>query len=232
MLDQAFEALKAFDWGTDRKALNPIDEAIVTTYGDAAAREELETRLAAVLQTDVSRDAKDFVCRKLMVIGTAASVPALAELLPQQEHSHMARYALERIPASEAALAMRDALPKLNAALKVGVIGSLGVRQDADSVPALAALLSDGDAAVAQSAAHALGAIGTPEAAKSLAASKPSSAQVRAAATDASLACAEALLAAGKKAQALAIYNGLASGDQPKHVILAATRGKLACVSQ
>ena len=47
--------------------------------------------------------------------------------------------------------------------------------------------------------------------------------------TDASLACAEALLADGKKAEALAIYKGFASDDQPKHVRLAATRGMLAC---
>ena len=232
MLDQAFEALKTFDWGTDRNALNPIDEAIVTTHGDAAARKELEARLAAVLKTDVSRDAKDFVCRKLMVIGTAASVSALAELLPQQDHSHMARYALERIPVSEAAQAMRDALPTLSGELKVGVIGSLGVRQDAASVPVLAALLSDSDTAVARAAAYALGAIRNSEASQALLEAKPTDAAVKAATTDASLACAETLLADGKKAEALAIYKGFASGDQPKHVRLAATRGMLACRSQ
>ena len=159
MLDQAFEALKTYDWGTDPKVLSPIDEAMVATRGDAAARKELEARLVAVLKTDVSRDAKDFVCRKLTVIGTAASVPALAELLAVKDLSHMARYALERIPAPEAAQAMRDALPKIDNALKVGVMGSLGVRQDVASVPALVALLGDADATVARSAALALGAI-------------------------------------------------------------------------
>ena len=53
---------------------------------------------------------------------------------------------------------------------------------------------------------------------------KPTDAAVKAATTDASLACAETLLANGKKAEALAIYKGFASGDQPKHVRLAATR--------
>ena len=43
MLDQAFDALKTYDWGTDRKVLNPIDEAVVATHDDAAARKELET---------------------------------------------------------------------------------------------------------------------------------------------------------------------------------------------
>ena len=229
MLDQAFETLKTYDWGADRNALNPIDETVVATQGDAAARLELENRLAAVLKTDVPRDAKDFVCRKLMVIGTAASVPALAELLPQEENSHMARYALERITTPEAAQALRDAVPKLSGNLKIGAIGSLGVRQDGASVKPLTALLSDADAAVARAAAIALGAIRSAKAAKALQGADSVNAEVKLAVVDASLMCAEGLLASGEKAEALAIYKGLLGGDQPKHVKLAVTRGMLAC---
>lgn len=232
MLDQAFEALKTFDWGADLGPLRPIDEALISSRGDAAARKELEARLAAVLKTGVSRDAKDFVCRKLMVIGTAASVPALAALLTEKDHSHMARYALERIGAAEAAAALRDALPKLAGALKVGVIGSLGARRDAASVPLLAGLLGNADTAVACSAALALGAIRTAEASQALAKAKPSNEQVKQAVTDSALACAEGLLAAGKPAEAQAIYTAYAGADQPKHVRLAATRGMLACAGK
>lgn len=185
MLDDAFEALKTYDWGTDVKILVPIDEAVVATQGDAAARKELETRLAAVLATDVSRDAKDYVCRKLMIIGTAVSVPVLAKLLLDKDNSHMARYALERIQDPAAAQAMRDALPKLTGAQKIGAIGSLGVRRDAESVPVLAELVGDSDAAVARAAAYALGDIRTSAAAKALAASKSASAEVKPAVTDA-----------------------------------------------
>ena len=46
MIDEAFEALKTYDWGVEPKVLNPINEAIVATHGDADARKELETRLA------------------------------------------------------------------------------------------------------------------------------------------------------------------------------------------
>lgn len=232
MLDQAFEALKTYDWGTDPKILNPIDEAVVATHGDAAARQELEARLVAVLKTDVSRDARDFVCRKLTVIGTAAAVPALAELLANKDLSHMARYALERISAPEAAQAMRDALPKIDNALKLGVMGSLGVRRDVASVPALIALLGDADVTVARSAALALGAIRAPEAARGLREVKPESDAARTAVIDASLACAEGLLAAGKKGEAMAVYKGFIGEDQPKHVRLAATRGMLACAGK
>jgi HEAT repeat protein len=224
MLDQAFEALKSYDWGADRKVLAPIDEAALKKEG----RKELEARLAAVLKTDVSRDAKDFVCRKLMVIGTADSVPALAALLPDKNLSHMARFALERIPAPEAARALREALATTQGEVKVGVISSLGGRRDAESVSALAKLLTDSDAAVARAAAHALGAIRNADAAKALAEVKLGNQDVKQAATDASLACAEALLADGKKTEATAIYKRFAGQDQPRHVRLAATRGMLA----
>ncbi|MGM0488516.1 MAG: HEAT repeat domain-containing protein [Planctomycetota bacterium] len=232
MLDQAFEALKTYDWGTDTKVLDPIEEAVVTTRDNADARKDLEKRLVATLKADVSRDAKDYVCRKLRVVGTAASVPALAEMLPQEENSHMARYALESMPVSEAAQALRDALPKVSGELKVGVIGSLGVRQDAASVPVLASLLEEGDESVARSAALALGAIRLPSAAKALNAAKTENAAVSAAIADASLACAEAMLEAGKKAQARRLYKGLSGDDRPKHVRLAATRGLLACAGE
>lgn len=199
MLDEAFEALKTFDWGTDRNALKPIDEAVVATRGDTAARKELETRLAAVLATPVSRDAKDFVCRTLMIVGTAECVPALAALLPDKELSHMARYALERIPAPEAAAAMREALGKVDGLLGIGLMASLGVRRDEASVPALTQQLSSGDAAVSAAAATALGDIAGSAAVKALQAAKPTAPECRRTVADALLVCAERALAAGKK---------------------------------
>ncbi len=232
MLDQAFDALKTYDWGTDRSLLNPIDDAVVTTRDDAAARQDLEDRLAAVLATDVSRDAKDFVCRQLMVIGTGRSVPALAAILTNPELSHMARYALERIPAAEAGQALREALPQTEGAVKIGIIGSLGVRGDADSVAQLAALLGDSDECVACAAAFALGDIRTKDAAKSLGDVSGATPKVQAAVSDAALSCAEALLADGNKVDALAVYKRLSAQDQPKHVRVAATRGVLACAGK
>jgi HEAT repeat protein len=229
MLDQAFETLKTFDWGSDPKTLNAIDEAVLATRDDAAARQELESRLAAVLETDVPHAAKDYVCRQLRIIGTAASVPVLAELLPDKAFSHLARYALERIPAPEAAQAMRDALPKLDNPLKIGVMESLGNRGDAASVPVLIARLGDTDAAVARSAALALAAISDPSAANALRQAKPATEEVQAAVIDASFACAEKLLAAGKRMEAMTMYKAFAGDQQPKHVRLAATRGMLAC---
>jgi HEAT repeat protein len=227
-LDKAFDALKTYDWGADRNALNPLDDAVVATLGDAAARKALEARLAAVLQTGVSRDAKDVVCRALRMMGTAESVPTLAGLLPDKDLSHMARYALERIQAPEAGAALRDALPKVSGALKAGVAGSLGARRDAAAAPALIGLLGDGDPAVVVAAATALGAIATEEAATALvAAAKKAPAAARGAVIDGALRAAEQLSSGGKKAEAEAVYKALQGGDLPKHLKLAIARGIL-----
>lgn len=232
MLDQAFDKLKTLDWGADLKPLEAIDAAVIASHNDAAVQKDLESRLTALLKAEAPRDAKDYACRKLMIVGTTAAVPTLAELLPQEQHSHMARFALERIPATEAATALRDSLPKVNGKLKVGVIASLGARRDAASVSALAALLTDTDEQIVRAAATALGDIASAEAAKSLTDIKPAGAAAKSAVTDARLACAEALLAAGNKAEAMAIYKSFAAGDQPKHIKLAGTRGMLACAGK
>lgn len=231
MLDQAIEALSSYDWGKDYAALKSIEDAVVSTHGDAEARKALENKLAAVLNSGASRAAKDYVCRQLRVIGTAASVPAIAALLSDKDLSHMARYALENNPAAEAGAALRESLSKVDAALQVGVISSLGDRRDQESVGALGALLDGSDIAVAGAAAAALGDIRTAEASQALANCKASDPAVGADVTDASLACAEALLAAGDKATALSIYKKYSSAEQ-KHVQVAAKRGMLAVLGQ
>jgi HEAT repeat protein len=228
MLDQALTALKTLDWGADLKPLKPIDEAINKSHGDASARKDLETKLVALLATDASRSAKDYICRKLMIIGTAASVPGLAALLGDKSLSHMARFALERIPGDEAGEALRDALAKVNGEQKIGVISSLGARRDDANVDSLSALLGESDAKVAAAAAHALGAIRSAAAAQALAQAKPTGDDAKQAVTDASLACAEELLSLGKKTEANGIYKRFTGEDQPRHVRLAATRGMLA----
>ena len=228
MLDETIDALKTYDWGMDPKVLRPLDEAIVSTHGDAAARKALEERLLAVLKAEVPRAAKDAVCRWLRTIGTVASVPVLTALLPDEKLSHMARYALERIPGPEAAQALRSAIPKVAPKLKIGLISSLEARRDATAIPALQIMLASADPGVAQSAAYALGAIGLPEANKALAAAKPTPA-TKAAIAEASLACAENLLAHGLKADAKATYERLLASTPAKPVQFAATRGLKAC---
>ena len=85
MLDNAFEALKKFDYGSDLAALAPIEDAVIAAHGKPDAGKELEGRLIAALQGELSRDAQEWVCRKLATIGTAAAVPRLAVLLVDRD---------------------------------------------------------------------------------------------------------------------------------------------------
>jgi HEAT repeat protein len=232
MLNEAFDALKNYDWGTDIATIAPIDDAVAAAHDNPGARKELEDRLLAALKSDISRDAKDYVCRKLAIIGSATAVPTLAALLTDKNHSHMSRFALQNLPADEAAQALRGALSKASGNVKVGIISSIGARRDTAAVPALAGLLVDADATVARAAAIALGDIGTVEAANVLFAAKPGVAALISIVTDALLACAESLLAENKPNSARAIYASLSEPSQNRLVRLAATRGMLACAAK
>ncbi len=232
-IDKALETLKTYDWGADRNTLNPIDEAIIATHGDAAARKSLEKGLVNALAGGISRSAQDYVCRKLRVVGTDQSIKALAALLPDEKTSHIARYALGRIPDEKATATMRDALPKVSSKLKPGIIGSLGVRRDKKSINAISKLLGDSDIQVAQAAAYSLGLIGTSAAAKELSNfAKKAPANMKIPVADACLICAEQLLADGEKSEAVALYKELKGDDQPKHVKVAAMKGMLTAAAE
>jgi len=234
-LDAPFAALAAFDWGGDANALAPLDAAVVAAHGDASLTADLEKRLAAVLGSPAPRGAKHYACRKLSLIGTAASVPALAALLADKDLSHMARFALERYAAPEATAVLRTALGSVEGDLTIGMLSSLAAKRDAASVPAIAALVK-GDSAVAAAAAEALGLIAGPEAAAALAAAQTSGTAAEVV-VDARLACAEAFVKAGRKADARGVYEAVskAVGDAPtthrgRAVRMACQRGLFATI--
>lgn len=232
MLANAFEALKTFDWGADLAELGPIEDAAVAAHTDANAGQDLENRLVAALNGSLSRDAHDYVCRKLAIVGTAACVPTLAALLGNKATAHMARYALERITAPEAAEALRKALGTTSGELKIGVISSVGSRRDEAAAEPLGKVLADRDPACARAAALALGTIGTTESANILKTALTSGTGDKQAIIDGLFACAEALLAAGKPADAQSIYVSLSGDQQGRLIRLAATRGLLTCAGK
>jgi HEAT repeat protein len=228
MLDQAFEALKTYKWGVDPKAIKAIQDTIVATHGDAAARKDLESKLAAVLATDVPRAAKDSVCRFLKTIGTAHSVEALAKLLHDEELSHMARHALQTNDTPEAVKALVGAIDKAPKKIKIGIISSLGARGTGVPIAPLAKALADKDAEISSAGALALGAIGSEEAVKALAAAKATDAN-KIAVCDAMFQCAENMLNHGKKSEAKAIYSTVLKIGPTKAAKMAADIGVKAC---
>jgi len=185
-----------------------------------------EAKLVEVLKSEAGWQDKLAACRALRQIGTPQSIPALAALLPNEQLSHMARYALEPMPFPEAGQALRDALVTVKGAPKTGVVVSLGVRRDVQAVPLLVPLLKDPDKDLACAAAGALGRIAVPAAVTALLDSR------RTASDAVRLAIAEGLLAAGQRlvqdgngVSAASVYEELLASRWPMHVRAGAFRG-------
>lgn len=225
-LEAAFKALKTYDRGSSRATLLPIDEAVRAAIAAADARQAMERRLITALAGGLAVVAHEFICSKLALIGTATAVDTLSGLLGDTQLATAARNALEAIPGPEATRALRARLADVDGMQKVGVIQSLGVRRDRESVAALAALLRGGVQSIASAAAAALGEIGSSDAAKALRTFEPSApAPLRAVLADACLVCAERSLDEDRPGDAELLYRLLAAEHYPEHVREAASRG-------
>ncbi len=235
-LDAPFTALATFDWGGDPTPLADLESRVREAAAAPPLAGELEPRFAELLTSSAPLAAKAFACRQLRLIGTARSVPALAGLLADPELSHMARFALERIDGPEAGQTLREAVPRVGDELALGMISSLANRRDEAAVPLLDALLS-GPEPLAVAAALALGRIGTPAAAKSLAAASAASARYADAWATARIDCADQLLADGDRTAATALYEAVAATTGPaaanrrsRGLRIAAQTGLLDCL--
>lgn len=230
-MDELLGKIKKYDYGQSRASLTELSNKIRDAYGSRGKLRQIEKSLVGVLQSDATPAAKQFICRKLSIIGTKASVPALAKMLTgkpaskQEPHpADMARYALERIPGAVAGEALRKALPNTSGKAKVGIINSLGQRRDKKAVKALSKLVYSSDALEAEAAAAALGKIANPSATKALAeAMTKTKGKLRLVVLDSYLKCADKLAAGGKKSEASAIYRKLSS--EPAPIGAAAMRG-------
>ncbi len=223
--EAAFSALTKYEQGSDRGSLLAIDEAVVAALDDAVTRPLLEQRLLGVLKSSAPTAAREYACRKLALIGSAASIQTLAALLSDQALADPARNALQSIPGAEVDDALRRRLPQLRGKHLAGAIDSLGARRDVKSVSGLARLLSDSDPLVAGAAAAALGSIGDGKAERALLRFLPkATGTAHGAAMDAALACAERRLESGQKAEARKLCQTLLETRSPKHVAEAARR--------
>ena len=154
--------LKTYDWGGDRGALVGIDDHIAAAQGDKDKLAEIEQALLDVLQSDTKLPAKEYICRKLALIGTARGVPALAAMLTDPELSDRARVALEAIPDPSADDALRTALAEAEGTQRVGIVNTLGERRDQKAVPALTEMQNNADPVLANAAKAALRKIAPP----------------------------------------------------------------------
>ena len=205
--------------------------SVSSSWGQTVAAKGDEGKLIATLTSDSASHAeKVAACRQLSIIGTKKAIAPLASLLGDAKLSHMARYALEPIPDAAVDEALRAALGRLEGRPLVGVIGSLGVRRDAQAVEPLRAIImrQEGDSEVMRAAVRALGSIGTEGAAEFLKAGldhAPPEAMVDV--QEGLFRCAERFAAEGKRGAAIDIYDTLRGLDAAHQVRAGALRGAI-----
>ncbi len=128
---------------------------------------------AALLKVIQSTEATDVdranAFEKIGDIAGEDDVEPLVTFLGDKKWSHYARFALQKMEGEDVTKALLESIDTLEGDLRLGVITTIGRRCDPIATAPLAKLLGDADAKVADSAAVALGWIGTPDAAAALA---------------------------------------------------------------
>ena len=191
---------------------NPCEkaEALLQETGAAQYR-SIEDKLIGVLRSKRStQDGKSIACRFLQRIGTERCIPAVSALLDDEILCHYARLVLERLECEAADKAMREALLNVPDRAKIGILGSLGVRRDRNSVGRVRKLTTSRNLAVAAAAIEALGKIGGLEAAKHLLLMPvtPPKKKLQSARMKAMVACARTLAPAGAAALCVKVLAG------------------------
>jgi len=228
-IEKAVAALADYDLGKPHEPVAEIERLIRATAGQPDLRLHLERQLAKLLAGPASDEAKYVICRMLVQVGSDDSLPVLGKMLVDEKTAHIACLAVGVNPSPKAIALLREALGAAKGKALVCIIGVLGDRRDGESTAALGKLVGSGDPAAAEASLAALGRIGSLLAADLLAKARASAdAKVRTQASLASLQCAERLAAAGKRAEAAAIYQDLAKAKGMEVVRRGAIAGILA----
>ena len=221
-LDAILKDLQSYDFAQGVGALTRLRAYVFSHKDDPQARRETEAGLLRFIQGSPAPGGLMAACRALRLIGGPDSVPALAALVLKPETTDAARFALERIPGSEADQALLAALDKAQGAVKRGLVFSLGERKSAAAVPALNKLAGGKDLSSAADAVKALGKVGGPEAVRTLVATLgKANLQLKLEAASA------LLLAAEGTSGAATIYDQLLAADLPPVMRQAAFKGKI-----
>ncbi|HUT01684.1 MAG TPA: HEAT repeat domain-containing protein, partial [Phycisphaerae bacterium] len=228
-LAAAIKTIQSWKYGEKADAQGTVAAEVVKAGQDPAARKQMEKRMIDALAGAKSRGGKAFFCRQLVLVGSEAAVPALARLLADGESSHMARYALARLPGKAADKALLKALANADDVQKVGMIYSLGRRGCKDAVEAILPLVESKNDNVAVASLVALSRIDSGKAVAAIAKARTTvSPKVRPTATAAYLDCAKRMAAAGKAEAAVAIYRKLFAASEPTMCRIAALNGLVA----
>jgi hypothetical protein len=162
MTPDPWEVCARLEYGGDRSYAWSVNQQVVRTAPAGQAKVE-ERLLAALASTGCTDAGRAFLCRMLVLVGSAKSVPALVPLLRNPRTTDVARYAIEAVPGVAADAALRDALGSLSGNAKAGLIGSIAARGDLVARSALVAVKNNSEepVIVREAAARAIEWLGT-----------------------------------------------------------------------
>jgi HEAT repeat protein len=224
-INQKLAAIVNYERGMSREPLIAVEKLIRESQNQPELRKHIELRLAELLD-EATLESKSFICRQLWFIGTADSVPAIAKLLLDEKTADIACYAIGQNPSEEAGKALREALNKVSPTVQIRIINLLGDRDDNQSIEAIGKLVFGKERQVGEAAVAALGKIGGERAIKLLVEARvKGDSELRFAATDAYLRCAEDLMFDGETKQATEIYKELAGKNESPIIRSAAIKG-------
>ncbi len=227
-LDSLLSDLARFEHSKNEEVVYRLRDYVRFRKDSDEARQEMESKFLAFLESSAPPAAKMEVCRHLRLIGGENSIPVLARMLLDEATTDMARFALEKIPGEAVDRALLDAFSKAEGEVKLGIISSLGARRSECAVAALGDLLSDPDRETARAAATALAAIGSEKARGLLViAFDRSGGEARETLASCLLSCAEKLRTEKTLEQAFVLSEKLSSSDLPVYLRQAALREKI-----
>ena len=210
--------IRDYDYGRPTTALLAVEKLINETHRDGPLRQQIERELARLLQSPVSLALKQFICQKLWIIGTVASVPVLDGMLASADHHvvEAACYALSRHRAPAVAQVVRNGLGQAKGRGLITVITLAGDRRDPECAARLAELAASSDDQTADAAIASLGKIASPGAIEAL--TKLHTGVRRTQAAHALLQGGQELAVRGKAAEARSVFRRLTGDSEAPHI--------------
>lgn len=160
-IEDAIAQFRTYDYADDPAPTYTIENIIRFVQDKPKLRAATERHMIALLESDATARAKQFICHQLWIIATDASVPVLEEMLFNNNTVEMACYALRTHPSVSANRVLREALSQVDDRTKIRILNILGDRKDSASVHQLIELLKSKDENIVEAAAISIGTIGT-----------------------------------------------------------------------
>ncbi len=202
--NNAVEAIKQHQSQSSPAPLYALNKLVADSYDKPEDRQQLEQAMIVLLKSDATVYGKHCICKQLVKIGSAASVPVLADLLLDPSVGESACYALRSNTSDQATEALKAALSKAQQPILSQIILVIANRKDLAAVDDLIKLLNSEDEAVVRASMNALGYMADRRAGSAL--EKMTSGKYSDAATDELLHYAQTMVQANQRAVAVKLY--------------------------